>query len=74
MDTKDRALHKGLMRLMDSVTFPLMAKEITAFARIYEWTKSLPDQFIAKPVSAFSPIRQENEAVPTKKKTKKKAK
>lgn len=41
---KDKALHKGLMKILDEGTFPLKAREVIAFAEIYAWVKSLPDK------------------------------
>ena len=37
----DKALHKGLMKLLDEGTFPLQAKEVPAFIKIYNWAKDL---------------------------------
>lgn len=40
-DEKDKALHKGLMKILDEGTFQLKAREVSAFAAIYNWAKSL---------------------------------
>lgn len=41
---KDKALHKGLMKLLEEGSFTLKAKEIAAFAEIYGWAKRLMDK------------------------------
>ncbi len=40
---RERALHKGLMKLLEEGSFTLKAREVAAFAEIYKWTKSLAD-------------------------------
>lgn len=41
---EDKALHKGLMKLLDEASFSLQAREVRAFLVIYEWTKNLPNK------------------------------
>jgi hypothetical protein len=40
---KDRALHKGLIKVLDDATFQLKAREVAAFAEIYKWVINLPN-------------------------------
>jgi len=49
MDEKNRALHRGLMSILDKAEHPLMVKELPAFSAIYNWTKTLPENMIEKP-------------------------
>lgn len=44
LNETERALHKGLMKILDEGTFPLKAREVPAFAQIYAWVKSLADK------------------------------
>lgn len=50
-DEKDKALHKGLMKILDEATFQLKAREVQAFAAIYNWAKGLEQkmQTVDKP-------------------------
>lgn len=41
---QDKALHRGLMKLLDEATFPLKAREAKAFLAIYDWAKNLPNK------------------------------
>lgn len=41
---KDKALHKGLIKLLNDGTYPLMRKEINAFIAIDQWLGSLMDK------------------------------
>ena len=38
---EDFALAKGLKEILNSGTFPLMAKEVSTFAKVYTWVDSL---------------------------------
>lgn len=38
---KDKAFHKGLIKLLDEGTFQLKAREVQAFALIYKWVIEL---------------------------------
>lgn len=38
---KDKAFHKGLIKLLDEGTFQLKAREVQAFAMIYKWVLDL---------------------------------
>jgi len=49
---KDRALHKGLMKILDEGSFTLKAREVAAFIEIYRWAKELE-----KPVIPNSNIK-----------------
>lgn len=41
---KDKALHKGLMKILDEATFTLKAREVAAFVQIYNWVKEMPSK------------------------------
>ena len=58
-DEKDKAFHKGLMKLLDEASFDLKAREVRAFLAVYDWAKNLPEKF-------------KEEKPPVKKKTRKK--
>ena len=40
----DRGRIKGLMQILDSGTFPLRAKEVSAFYSVYKWAQGLEDR------------------------------
>ncbi len=62
----DKAMHAGLMKLLNEGTFELKAKEVPAFLKIYNWTMEL-----AKPKHEFDPKKVE--PIKKKKKANKKA-
>lgn len=49
MNEQNRALHRALTKLLNEATFPLQAKEVNAFIKVYDWVKTMPDQFVEKP-------------------------
>jgi hypothetical protein len=46
---KDKAMHKGLMKILDDGTFELKAREVPAFIKIYNWALALADEPEVKP-------------------------
>ena len=44
MTDQDKAMHRGLMKLLDEADFTLKAREVAAFIQIYNWTKELPNK------------------------------
>ena len=48
MTDKDKAMHRGLMKLLDEASYTLKAREVPAFIQIYNWVKNLPKE--SKPV------------------------
>ena len=52
LNPKDRALHAGLIKILDDATFPLKAREVQAFAQVYAWAKALDHYLDSKPEPA----------------------
>ncbi len=50
MTKEDLAYHKALMKLLDEATYSLKAREVAAFAHVYNWAKDLPNKMVTKPV------------------------
>lgn len=40
MDKRDKAMHQGLMKILNEGTFELKAREVSAFIEIYNWIKN----------------------------------
>lgn len=49
MNDKNKALHAGLMKILNEATFSLRAREVTSFGAVYNWAKDLQNSFIEKP-------------------------
>lgn len=49
MNNENRALHGALLKILNEATFPLQAKEVNAFVRVYQWVKDMPENFVEKP-------------------------
>lgn len=48
-EEKDKAFHKGLMKLLDEASFDLKAREVRAFLAVYEWARTLPEKMNEPP-------------------------
>ena len=48
MTDKDKALHAGLMKLLNEATFSLKAKEVNSFMAVYNWSKEIPEMISDK--------------------------
>lgn len=67
MTEQDKAMHKGLMKLLNEATFPLQAREVAAFGRVYSWVCDLPERM----GSEKKVVPEQEKAKGTKKKAKK---
>jgi hypothetical protein len=65
----DLFLARGLKKILDDGTFPLMAKEVSSFAKIYTWVGDL-DARIEKHLqeTKMEPMEPEPKAQPSPKK------
>ena len=43
MTEKDKAMHKGLLKMLNDATFPLKAREVSAFVDVFTWAQDLPN-------------------------------
>jgi len=43
-NSQDKAMHKGLMKILDEGTFELKAREVPAFIAVYNWALALADE------------------------------
>ena len=41
---KDKAMHRGLMKLLQDGTFPMKVREVPAFSEIFDWATNLPKE------------------------------
>lgn len=57
MNEQNRALHRALLKILNEATFPLQAKEVNAFIKVYDWVKNMPDTFVEKPQKAKPRIK-----------------
>ena len=46
---KDKALHKGLLKLINEADFNLKAREVRAFLEVIAWATELEKNFTRKP-------------------------
>jgi len=44
----DKAMHNGLLKLLNEASFTLKAKEVSAFASIYKWVQDMPENLESK--------------------------
>jgi len=44
MTEQDKALHRGLMKLLNDGTFQLQARDVPVFSAVYKWAHELPDK------------------------------
>jgi len=49
MTEQDKALHRGLMKILSDGTFPLQARDVPVFSQVYKWANDLPKLLDAKP-------------------------
>jgi len=75
VNNDDKALLKGLVKVLQEGTFPLKVKEVAAFAKVYQWVLNLEERFEEK--EEKEEIKEINSLEPmvesaTKKKRKKK--
>jgi hypothetical protein len=47
MTKEDKALHKGLMKILGDGTFPLQARDVAVFSAVYRWANDLPNKIKA---------------------------
>ena len=70
---EDIAASRGLKKVLDDGTFPLMAKEINAFSLVYRWVDGLESKIEAA-IKDQEKIPKKEKTVKKKKKSKKKSK
>ena len=49
MNDKDKAMHNGLLKLINDANFVLKAREVRAFLEIVSWVNDLEKNFVRKP-------------------------
>ena len=48
MNNEEKALHSGLVKLLDEATFPLRKKETRSFGVVMQWVDMLPQNLEAQ--------------------------
>lgn len=49
MNDKDKAMHSGLIKLINEANFTMKAREVRAFLEIVSWVNDLEKNFTRKP-------------------------